>query len=96
MLSRKPPNAGKGRKRGTPNKATADVRKAIALLAERNVSKLEGWLMRTARKYPDRAADLFLRALEYHVPKLARTEVTGEEGRAIQIQVVRYSDPPAP
>jgi hypothetical protein len=83
-MNRKPPNAGKGRVKGVPNKATADVRAAIALLAERNVAKLEGWLNRVARKHPEKAADIFLRAIEYHIPRLARTEMAG--GVSVQVQ----------
>ena len=74
----KPPNAGKGRKAGVPNKATADVRAAIASFAEANVGKLQGWLDRIAKKEPARAADLFVRVLEYHVPKLSRSTIDGE------------------
>lgn len=75
---RKPPNAGKGRKPGVPNKATSAVREAIALLAEQNVDKLQGWLDRVASRDPAKAVELFARLLEYHVPRLARTELTGE------------------
>jgi hypothetical protein len=53
------------------------TRAMIALMVERNVRKLEKWLQQTAKKDPAKAADLFLRAFEYHVPKLARTEYTG-------------------
>jgi hypothetical protein len=67
-----------GRPKGVPNKATAPVREAIAAFAEANVDKLQTWLDATAEKHPDKAADLFLRALEYFTPKLARTETTLE------------------
>lgn len=90
---RKPPNAGIGRKPGTPNKATADVRHAIALVAQLNVDKLGEWITAIAtgqttvevngerkvyQKDPDpaRAADIFLRAVEYHIPKLRSVEGT--------------------
>ncbi len=74
----KPPNAGKGRVKGVPNKATADVRAAIAAFAEANVGKLQEWLDRIAKDEPARAADLFVRVLEYHVPKLSRSTIDGE------------------
>lgn len=51
MAARKgtrPPNAGKGRKSGVPNKATADVRAAIALILEANVGKFREWLLSVA------------------------------------------------
>lgn len=82
---RKPPNAGKGRPKGSVNKATADVRAAVALLARRNIGKLEGWLKRVAKDDPGTAAKILLGAIEYHIPKLARTEVTGPDGGAIKI-----------
>ena len=38
-----------GRPKGSANKATAAVREAIALFAENNVDKLQGWLERIKR-----------------------------------------------
>jgi hypothetical protein len=71
----RPPNAGKGRRKGVPNKITRDVRAAVAELAQNNMHKLQGWLDRVAKKDPAKAADLFVRLLEYHIPKLARAEM---------------------
>jgi hypothetical protein len=65
-----------GRQRGTPNRVTADVRAAIALFAEENVHRLQSWLEQIAADEPAKAADLFVRLLEYHIPKLARSEVS--------------------
>jgi hypothetical protein len=76
----------RGSRKGVPNKSTADVRAAIAQLAEKNVHKLEGWLTRIGRTDPGRAADIFLRMLEYHIPKLTRTEIVkppSNSGRVI-------------
>jgi len=74
----KPGERRGGRSKGTPNKATADVRATIALVAERNVSKLERWIGRVAKDDPARAADLYLRLIEYHIPKLARNDLTSD------------------
>jgi hypothetical protein len=69
---------GSGRKAGTPNKSTRDVREAIAEFARANVDQMTEWL--EAIPDPARRMDLYLRAIEYHVPKVARTEITGPDG----------------
>lgn len=79
---------GPGRPKGATNKTTRDVRRAIALLAEKNVHRVDGWLERVARDDPARACEIFLRAIEYHIPKLTRTELTGLDGGAIE-----FADP---
>ncbi len=77
-----------GRPKGSANKATAAVREAIALFAQSNVQKLQAWLDQTAEKHPDKAADLFLRALEYFTPKLARTETKVEGDVTVATRLV--------
>ena len=67
-----------GRTAGTPNKVTRDVREAIAVFAQDNVENMTTWLNQI--EDPAKRLDLYLRALEYHVPKLARTEMTGADG----------------
>jgi len=74
-----------GRATGTPNKATADVRAMIAKVAEENATAFGRWLARVAKDDPAKAADLYLKAIEYHIPKLARTEVTGKDGEPVRI-----------
>jgi len=76
------PNGGNGRPKGTPNKATSKAREAIALVAEGMAPEFMGWLQRTAdgdkengiKPDPKGAADIYLKAIEYHIPKLSRVE----------------------
>jgi hypothetical protein len=77
-----------GRPAGVPNKATQDVREAIARFAEGNVENLNLWIGQVAANDPGRALDLYLKAIEYHIPKLARTEVTGEGGGPVEGRIV--------
>ncbi len=67
--------SGQGRPKGATNKATADARAAIALFVNNNADRLEGWLDQVAQENPAEAFKLFQSVIEYHVPKLARTEV---------------------
>ena len=77
----KPPNAGMGRPKGVPNKATANAREAIARFVDGNAERLQGWLDEIAATDGPKAAwQCFMDTLEFHVPKLARTEVTGKDG----------------
>lgn len=78
-------------KRG-PNKATKDVREAVALIARSNVSKVQGWLERVALLDPDKALDLYLKLIEYHIPKLARSEHTGADGGAIVVRAEAHDE----
>ena len=81
--------AGPGRPKGMPNKATSKVREAIAELLERNAPNMDRWLNEVAQDDPYKALDLMNKLSEYHIPKLARTEVTGIDG-APQQHVVTW------
>ena len=72
--------AGPGRPKGMPNKSTSIVREAIANLLERNAPNMDRWLNEVADKDPHKALDIIQKLSEYHIPKLARTEVTGAGG----------------
>jgi len=90
-MSDNPKNTGKfgkgnpGKPKGAINKTTADVRQAIAMLAESSAPKVQEWLSLVAADDPAKAMDLWLKMIEYHIPKLARTEVTGKDGGPVRV-----------
>jgi hypothetical protein len=73
-----------GRVANTPNKATADARQAIAAFVDGNAHRLTEWLDAVAngdesgevKPNPAKAFELFQSVVEYHIPKLARTDAT--------------------
>lgn len=95
----KRPNQGKH----GPPKATLAAREAIALFVDGNAHRLQGWLDQVAdgvrdddgrfvvNPDPEKAYTLFQAVIEYHVPKLARTELTGKDGKDLTV-VVKPAD----
>src|SRR5689334_11683058 len=80
---------GGGSRKGLPNKATKDARAAMALLLDANLPKLQAWLDSIAEKDPAKAFDMTLRLAEFCIPKLARSEVVGDDGPL----TIRFVDP---
>lgn len=82
-----------GRKPGIPNKATTNAREAIAEFVDGNADRLQGWLDAIAKADgPKAAMACFVDLLEYHVPKLGRTELTGANGEPLAVGVVRFGE----
>ena len=84
---------GGGSRKGSPNKATAAAREAIAAFVDGNADRLQGWLDEIhAEKGAEAAFSCFSSLLEYHVPKLQRTELTGKDG-GDHVVVYRWGNP---
>ena len=68
-------NNPNGRPKGVPNKSTNQAREAIARFVDDNSSKFQGWLDRIAEEDPYKAFQCVQSVMEYHLPKLQRTDV---------------------
>lgn len=77
----KPPAAGMGRRKGTPNKVTREFRETVNALLQKNADNVAIWLEQVAtgshgkEPAPDKALDLLAKLAEYAAPKLGRVEV---------------------
>ena len=69
-----------GRKKGTPNKSTVEIREAYQKLVEGNLENMTKWLDTIAKDNPEKAMDMMLKLSEYMIPKLARQEIVGDGG----------------
>lgn len=70
-----------GRPKGSQNRATKQIREAYQKLTEDNLDNMSIWLADIAAEDPAKAMDMMLRLSEYIIPKLARQEVTGQDGK---------------
>lgn len=87
-VRRKPPNAGKGRVKGVPNKSTANARAAIGAFVDKNAQRLQRLLDEIEADEGAQAAwNCIMDLIEYHVPKLGRTEHVGEDGGPLQVTI---------
>lgn len=82
--ARRPPNAGKGRRKGVPNRATSNAREAITRLVEGNVDRLQEWLDAVAKEDPAAALRCVVDLLEFSVPRLSRVEHTTPPERSVE------------
>jgi hypothetical protein len=97
MTNKQQTNNPKGRPKGSPNKSTAMAREAIAQFVDGNAHKMQEWLQQVAEgvkndenKYivppnPEKAFGMLQSVMEYHLPKLARTEHSGDEEQPVKI-----------
>ncbi|MFZ9264769.1 MAG: hypothetical protein ACO222_06365 [Polynucleobacter sp.] len=85
-------NRGRGRPKGSLNKATKTFRDTVNTLLEDNSENVQKWLKEVAdgdvtsdrKPDPKGALDLLAKLAEYAAPKLARTEITGKDGGALE------------
>jgi hypothetical protein len=67
---RKPPNAGAGRVKGTPNVATKNARLAVAAFIDENTERLNHLLDEIERREgPREAFECLMRLIEHHIPR---------------------------
>jgi hypothetical protein len=84
---------GGGSRAGIPNKATAAAREAISRFVDGNADRLQGWLDEIHQeKGAEAAFRCFSDLLEYHVPKLARHEHSGPDGKPQELNI-RWGEP---
>ena len=69
-----------GKKKGTLNKNTKAIREAYQKLTEDNLDNMSIWISQVAGDDPAKALDIMIRLSEYIIPKLARTELSGNDG----------------
>lgn len=71
-----------GKPVGAVSKSTRNAREAISRLVDDNAERMQGWLDQIAAEQGPMAAwKCISDVIEYHIPKLSRTEMTGKDGK---------------
>jgi len=73
-----------GRKPGSLNRSTEQAKLAIARLANQGLNNITEDFEKIRKENPIEAAKLYLKLLEYIVPKKAQMEISGEIDHRIQ------------
>jgi len=68
-----------GRKAGVPNKSTKEIREAYQEFVESNIPEFQTWLQNI--EDPAKRFDIVVKLSDYFIPKLNRTEMTGQDGK---------------
>ena len=77
-----------GRKKGTPNKVTSEAKVvAIAFLNRRTEAELDELWEAAKAESASKALTTYLGALEFVMPKLNRTELTGKDGSSVVFRI---------
>ena len=78
---------GAGRKVGSKNKTTQEVRDILRLLLENNLDTLQEKLDEVGEKSPAKYVELIFKLTEYVIPKISPTQVVSyTEGQTYKIE----------
>ena len=75
---------GRGRPKGALNRSTEEMKLTIARATNNVLSTINTDLEEIKKKNPEKAMELAFKLLEYVMPKLSRTEMSGEINQKIQ------------
>lgn len=81
-----------GRKKGTPNKSTTEIREAYGMLIRGNIQNLTRWLEEVANKNPAKALDILATFSKYVIPSYSSTEIKGEVDSSITFNIIKSYD----
>lgn len=70
-----------GRPKGKSNVITQEIKDAFALVLQNKLPDLEAYLNRVAEQDPGKAIELIIKLSTRFLPELARTEITGADGK---------------
>jgi len=85
-------NNPNGRPKGSQNVKTKAIRDAYSEFINNNTKHFEKWLKQVAEKNPAKAIELISGLSDFVLPKLARTELVGDEEAPVSIDLTQLDD----
>lgn len=83
-----------GRREGTPNKTTTEVREAFQELISGNLDSMNEWIEQVANDNPAKALELLLKMSDFILPRLNRVEVDQpDEQKKVNIPIEAWINP---
>ena len=65
-----------GRPKGSPNKATKEIKERYTQLIQGNLDSIQEWLNETARRDPSKALDFLIKLSPFVIPKQVSQDIT--------------------
>jgi len=86
----------RGRTKGTPNKTTQEIKDIITRVVGNQLDKLESDLTRIRKESPARAAEIYMKMVEYVLPKMSKLDIEGKLEHKVSklvIEIKRNEEP---
>lgn len=83
----KPPNAGKGRRKGVPNRVTRELREVLKAGIEGCADKVTEKIRELLDEDPAAGVKAWASVAEFVLPKLGRQEVVGNDGGPVEFVI---------
>jgi len=88
MAFQKGNKVGKGRPKGTTNKTTAEIKDIITRVVGNQLELLESDLTKIRKESPARAAEIYMRMVDYVLPKQTKVQLEGELNHRVEKVVI--------
>ena len=82
----------KGRKKGSKNKTTEEIREAFKQLIESSLPDIQKWLQQVAAENPKEALKIVEAYSDFILPKLQRTELSSGEDKPLSKVIFSFGE----
>jgi hypothetical protein len=77
-----------GRGKGTPNKTTAELKEIITRVVGNQLDMLEDDLKKIRKESPARAAEIYMKMVDYVLPKQTKIDIEGQLTHKVEKVVI--------